>query len=178
MKRLRYIARQAVSFRSVFALFLLAIIIGMAGISGTSAVLPDSFEAKPEGQAILQINVEVASVLLSLAIGALIFRFEQRRKEREAAEAVTAEQARIHAITQRRMHRIVHEVARLAERHAELSAGIYEPVRYIWKRSAWYSAEEHLREHLTKPGLFYALENFYMSADALRDADHDRALHI
>jgi hypothetical protein len=165
-------------FRGVALLFVLAIATGIAGITGTSALLNDAFEATPEGQGILQINVEVASNLLAFAVGALVFTMQLRRR---AAEKIAAEEdrlAQIEATTARKMERIVKEIDQLARTHAALVADIHAPKRFIWDRSAWISAVDHLRDHLTQPGLFYALERFYLAADALRDADHDRALHI
>lgn len=185
----RHIAGKVFAFRAVGMLFLLAIVSGLAGIFGTSMLLSDAFERTPEGQSILQLNVEIAAALFAIAFGAAILIKEQERreaerqaelerKETERLAELAREEAELATRTDRKLRRIVDEVHRLKITHDELAAHIYAPVRYIWRRGAWISAVKHMEEHLTQPGFLYALETFYLAVDALRDADHDRALHI
>jgi hypothetical protein len=165
-------------YRPVVLLFVMAIVAGIGGITGTSRLLSDAFERTPEGQAILAINVEVSASLHAVTFGYLVVVIQQQRDRAAMAVAEQAEAERLAQATDRKMRRIALEIAELARTHERLVANPLAETRFIWRRAAWYAAERHLAEYLTEPGLFYALENFYMAADALRDADHDRALHL
>jgi len=156
-----------ISIKLVVGLFLLALLLGIAGVAGTSALMTDRFEATSEGQALLQMNIEVAAAVLAIAFGALALLVQQRAADRVVADTID-----------RRLTRIVTEVGSLLDTLEQLEADPTVPTRFIWRRSAWAAAERYFGEHLDVPGLFYALENFYMAADALRDADHDRARYI
>jgi hypothetical protein len=165
-------------FRGVAMLFVLAVIVGVAGIELTSALLNDEYERTPSGQGILQINIELASNLFAFAVAGLALVFQLRRRAAEKLRAAEEAQAEIEKVTARKMARCVKEIAQLSETHAKLKADIHAPTRDIWDRSAWDSGRDHFTDHLHEPGLFYALDRFYMAADALRDADMHRAQHI
>lgn len=166
-------------YRFAIAMLVLSILIGVSGISVTSAILSDSFEKTPAGQQMLGINVEIVSNTLALALFGFAFVQERERERKRKEEAASEHQKEIDAVTQRRLGRIVNEIETLEETMRDLTEhGIHSLDRHIWERAAFDSAKNHLEEHAnTMPGLYFALDKFYMAVDALREADWERAKH-